>query len=535
MKKNGKLMILFLCTAIVLAGCGSSGSSSASRTGSSGGGADPAMWTEVDNSIEETVASEEYREATEEQKASILLQDLQQQYEAGKLADEPVYDSGEALITYTYSDGTLGGISMAEMGDAVDGAYARAGAEAFAENSGLGKVDLTSLRVTVMDGFENTDFRRSFYENLDREWKQLGLLVETDFDTTVNELKGLGGYDVIVLAMHGGMYRNHPILSPDEAVTDAKDREYRSELSNRYIARVYCADKRFHYWILPDFFRAFYDSGDLEGSVIFAQCCDFFGCDCMSSATDNTMAATFMDAGAAVVIGYHNSVESVYSRSVMKETLEQMYGGAAAAEAVSDATDVYGKNDRLEDPKQDKYLAYPIVYGAGNSAFPKEEPAVPEEPAASVPDEETLLGMYYEAFQAGAYNYYAFAMLDEDDLPELIVANGLSPMSEGMYADTVEIYTIRNGSVVDAGWVSNSFSLIRYDSASRTLKASWGGAGVNQNYTAKVQGEQVVYSYLTFDMDHNTYDLDGVTLSASEYQSRLMEWEQGEELEFKAY
>ena len=151
-------------------------------------------------------------------------------------------------------------------------------------------------------------------------------------------------------------------------------------------------------------------------------------------------------------------------------------------------------------------------------------------------DEEELLYMYYDAFEAGDYVYYAFANLDDDNLPELIVAsNGLSYMTDGMYADTVEIYTIRDGNVVDAGWINNSFELIRYDSTSRTLRASWGGSGVNQFYTVKVQGSETVYSYLTYDLDHGTYDIDGTELSEGEYQSYYKEWEKGDLLEFKAY
>ena len=540
MQKMKVILILCLCAALILTGC-SGGDDSDS--GSS-------EWEAVDQSIEDTVSSQDYQEGSTEEKASMLQEQLQEQYEAGNLAEEPEYDEGEQLISYVYNDGSLGGVSLAEMGDEFDGAVQRpessspqenyesaeAGgyqAAALTEDHLMSAVDIDALRVAVMDGFEDTEFRRTFYEDLDREWKSAGLQVYTDYDTTVEDMKGLSGYDAVVIAMHGGMYRKHPIMSLDEDVTAAADEKYRSDLRNQFIARVHCTDNRYHYWILPAFFSNYYNTGDLEGSVIYVQCCDFFGCDCTSTSADTSMADTFRNAGAAVVIGYHNTVVSTYGRNMMKEALEQMFDGATAENAVENAKDTYGQSDNLEDPTKDKYYAYPVVYGEKDTAFAQKETG---EPAVSEIDEEELLYMYYDAFEAGDYVYYAFANLDNDNLPELIVASyGLSDMTDGMYADTVEIYTIRDGNVVDAGWINNSFQLIRYDSTSRTLRASWGGSGVDQYYTVKVQGSQTVNSYLTHDLDHDTYDIDGTQLSEGEYQSYYKEWEKGDLLEFKAY
>lgn len=557
--KNLKLILtLCLCAALIMTGC--SGGDDSARDVSDSGSSE---WEAVDQSIEDTVSSQDYQEGSTEDKASMLQEQLQEQYEAGNLAEEPVYDEEEQLISYVYNDGSLGGVSLTEVGDQFDGAVQRPESSYPQENVEfdeigdyrtadltedllMSAVDIDALQVAVMDGFEDTEFRRTFYEDLDREWNSAGLQVYTDYDTTVEDMKGLSGYDAIVIAMHGGMFRNHPVMSLDEEVTAATDEKYRSDRCNQLIARVYCNDKRYHYWILPEFFSNYYNTGDLEGSVIYVQCCNFFGCDCTSTSADTSMADTFRNAGAAVVIGYHNKVGSNYGRNMMKEALEQMFYGATAETAVENAKDTYGQNDNWENPTEDKYYAYPVVYGMKDTAFARKEPeesAVneiyeeePGESAVSEIDEEELLYMYYDAFEAGDYVYYAFADLDEDDLPELIVTPyGLSDMSDGMYADTVDIYTIRDDNVVDAGWINNSFQLIRYDSTSRTLRASWGGCGVDQYYTVNVQGSQTVNSYLTHDLDHDTYDIDGTELSEGEYQSYLKEWEKGDLLEFKAY
>lgn len=540
MKKSKLILILCLCAALIMTGC--SGGDDSDRGSSE--------WEAVDQSIEDTASSQDYQEGSTEEKASVLQEQLHEQYEAGNLAEEPEYHEEEQLITYVYKDGSLGGVSLTEMGDQLDGAAAHPKSSfpqenfelaetgdyrtaALTDNNLMSVVDIDALKVAVMDGFEDTEFRRTFYEDLDREWKSTGLQVHTDFDTTLEDMKGLSGYDAIVIAMHGGMYNKHPIMSLDEDVTAATDKKYRSDYRNHFIARVYCTDKRFHYWILPEFFSNYYDTGDLEDSVIYVQCCSFFGCDCTSTSADTSMADTLRNAGASVVIGYHNKVLSTYGRNMMKLTLEGMFEGSTAENAVENAKATYGQNDNREDWTTDKYYAYPVVYGDKGTAFAQKETG---EPAVSEIDEEELLYMYYDAFETGEYSYYAFANLDDDNIPELIAdLNGLSDMSDGMYADSVEIYTIRNGKVVDAGWINNSFQLIRYDSKSRTLRASWGGAGVDQYYTVKVQGSQTVNSYLTHDLDHDTYDLDGTQLSKGEYQSYYKEWEKGDLLEFKPY
>ena len=182
MQKMKVILILCLCAALILTGC-SGGDDSDS--GSS-------EWEAVDQSIEDTVSSQDYQEASTEDKASMLQEQLQEQYEAGNLAEEPEYDEEEQLISYVYNDGSLGGVSLAEMGDEFDGAVQRpessspqenyesaeAGGyrtEALNEDNLMSAVDIDALRVAVMDGFEDTEFRRTFYEDLDREWKSAGL------------------------------------------------------------------------------------------------------------------------------------------------------------------------------------------------------------------------------------------------------------------------------------------------------------------------------------------------------------------------
>ena len=178
MKKMKLIQILCICAALILTGC----------SGGDDSGSGSSEWEAVDQSIEDTVSSQAYQEGSTEDKASMLKEQLREQYEAGNLAEEPEYDEEEQLISYVYNDGSLGGVSLAEMGDQFDGAVQRSESSypqenlEFAEIGGyrttaltedylMSAVDIDALRVAVMDGFEDTEFRRTFYEDLDREWK----------------------------------------------------------------------------------------------------------------------------------------------------------------------------------------------------------------------------------------------------------------------------------------------------------------------------------------------------------------------------
>ena len=96
----------------------------------------------------------------------------------------------------------------------------------------------------------------------------------------------------------------------------------------------------------------------------------FFGCDCISTEINNDYANTLLNiSSASTVIGYHNSVESNYSRNVMKLTIDNLLAGDTVNDALKKSKKQFGDNDNCEDIDNHKYIAYPVVLGDNNATL----------------------------------------------------------------------------------------------------------------------------------------------------------------------
>lgn len=229
-----------------------------------------------------------------------------------------------------------------------------------------GDTAVNNYSALVLNGFENTSFRRNFYNSLDAEWDEKGLETTVDTNVTVGSLKTFADYNIIVLAMHGSMYGNDPVICINETVTDDTDKRYAYEIkTKRSVKKVLCTDGTYHYWITSEFFTDSYNSNDLNGKLIFSETCMFYGCDCKNTTPDKKLANALTEIGTEVVVGYHNSVNAEYSRNVMKYVIEQTYDGVEVNDAVNNARQKYGNDDNREDVNDDKYKAYPLVAGNG--------------------------------------------------------------------------------------------------------------------------------------------------------------------------
>lgn len=327
----------------------------------------PQESSQADQQIRELFSDPTFTSASpdrQRQQAQNLLGELHQQ---GHLRQPAVYDQGNELFTFTYSDGMYGGISLKEFDDTRNsgGSTTRpTGPDLVSAYTGEG------IQVLILNGFENTQYRKTFYYELIDRWADLGISSTLDFTITVSDLLELETYDIITFSFHGSMYDGEPVLCLDETVTDLTDANYSRYLyTDRSVARVFCTDGNFHYWVFPRFFTDNYQPGDLDGKVFFSETCMFYGCDCTSKNPDASFSDSLLSLSAELVIGYHNSVGADYSRDVMKYTLERMFEGEEAGSALTSAIGIYGTNDGWNEPADDKYPAYPILQGDRNAVI----------------------------------------------------------------------------------------------------------------------------------------------------------------------
>lgn len=327
----------------------------------------------ADTRIETLLADPSFSAGTEQQQITQTTQVLEELYDQGVLASEAEYDEENSLFTFEYSNGMLGGVCLAEFNDELNSGGTTTyptGDTIYSSYSGEG------IHVLILNGFENTTYRVDYYRTLCREWAALGITTTLDFDITVADLLTLDDYDVVTFSMHGNEYMGQPVLCLDETVTSATDRAYAEHLNNdRSVARVHCTDGRNHYWVLHSFFKKNYSSTALDGTVFFSETCKFYGCDCSEASADTALSDALLSRSAELVIGYHNSVGADYSRDVMKHTLEQMFAGSTAQAALQSAIQIYGSNDRWNDPSSDKYFAYPLLQGDGSAVIMTSKPS----------------------------------------------------------------------------------------------------------------------------------------------------------------
>lgn len=312
---------------------------------------------------------------------------LMQLYQTGILEEEAVFDLENLMYTYVYSGGVLGGVCLQESNDALNTAASSTPVSNTVTNSS------TSPQVVVLNGFEDTAYRRDFYEDLVQDWEDRGIGVTVDTDVTVADLTNLYPYDVIVFSMHGSTYDNQPILAINEVPTTDTDTRYAKYLTEDYsIAKVMYLDGTSGYWVLPEFFRNCYGSSGLDQKIIYSEACCFYGCDCYCSSTDTALGQALIESSAEAVIGYYNSVGADYSRDMMKYTLECMFDGASVGNALALSISTYGESDNWEDPAEDKYPAYPVYMGDQDATLVTEKVTVetPTEPEITIPDEIIL-------------------------------------------------------------------------------------------------------------------------------------------------
>lgn len=325
-------------------------------------------YNKIDSIFQHLYEEESFESLDENEKIKLIEKELQELCNQGVLKEGTLnYNDSSKLFSFEYSDGSLGGVSLKQFDDKMNSRSVKSvdgEDDPSIYNVGDG------LSAIVLNGFENTSYRRDYYEKLDTDWDSKGLETSVDVSVTTSDLKRLAPFDVIVFAMHGSLYNNEPVLCLNQTVTSDTDKETKSDRQSKYIAKVYYPDdKCYAYWVLPAFFDCYYDNDELKSSVIFSETCEFFGDDSVSTTPDYTMADTLDEISSGAIVGYHNSVGADYSRNVMKATIDTALEGATIDDALAEAKETYGDNDNWEDKSKGKYIAYPIIVGNQNATL----------------------------------------------------------------------------------------------------------------------------------------------------------------------
>jgi len=350
----------------------------------------------------------------EDEQVEQIQAKLDELYEGGYLMEPATYNEDAKTFTVVYKDGSPNGrmlvIPMEIPGDDGDDPETATNAVSGATNAGrvtkqTNSVRVSDLSVLVLEGFEDDPWRTDYYEDLEDEWSDYGMDITVDYDITVADMANLSSYDAVVFSMHGWTAGdNVPLLAIGEMCTAQTDAAYYDYITQGLLYVAYYIDGSAEYLIPPDFF-SIYGMDGLSDTFFFSETCLFYGGPnyCTASSPDRAMADALLNAGASTVIGYYDSVLALYSRDVMKATLDGMFDGQTANAALNDAKDLYGEDDGYSE--DDGVPAVPILSGDKSFTFPMEEDAQPEpdtpteptsDPEEPTPTEQTGDDIYLQ-------------------------------------------------------------------------------------------------------------------------------------------
>ena len=306
-------------------------------------------------------------------KMDSVLDDLQ---DDGQISDI-WFDETEKIYGFTYKSGVLGCIALKEHdGKTLSGGYTHSqiieDAPLSNVNAKTGFDSLTSGgKVKIQFCFSLQDEYKVFFDDVNENWPEDLSKYYKDYDFTLEKLKNLKNRDVYILAFHGYDYSGESTMVVD---ADGGKLKYWKDLLRHDVVRFYGDGGRKgkgSYVILPSFFEHNYSKNSMKGSVVIAEMCMFYGCDCEGDDIDTTFADMFVDyLGADAVVGFRNSVNADYAANITGYVISDMLNkGSTMETALSMATEKYGENDGDENSSRDKYKAYPILTGNKNKKF----------------------------------------------------------------------------------------------------------------------------------------------------------------------
>ena len=338
---------------------------------------DAAQMQEADSAVAALTDSGDFAALSRAERFAAAQAQLQQLAEQGLVSVRSIYiDEANGMVSFSYSCGVQGGILVDDPEEE----------NAAVTLSQMPSVDLQEMSnaprgnlgsAMIYYAFDNTvnSSRYPYYSYMKGFWTAMGLNTRIDTMVTVADLRRMDRYDLCILSAHGAYYtysygalwkrtRTEPIILLTEESTFYKDIVYSFELLSHRVIKMnglYCAT--------ADFFRNAYRAGQLSSTIVYSETCEFLG---VTGSVDESMAEALLAGGARAVLGYVNNVYTVYSRSMLWDTVNHLGMGMTIGGAVTHAKDTYGENDIIWYTEQGgrrphAAAAYLVLYGDPNA------------------------------------------------------------------------------------------------------------------------------------------------------------------------
>lgn len=314
---------------------------------------------------------------------------LRQLAEQGLVSARSIYiDEANGMVSFSYSCGVQGGILVDDPEEE----------NAAVTLSQMPSVDLQEMSnaprgnlgsAMIYYAFDNTvnSSRYPYYSYMKGFWTAMGLSTRIDTMVTVADLRRMDRYDLCILSAHGAYYtyarglfrqlRTEPVILLTEESSITRDLFYGFDLLTHRVIKI-----NGRYCVTAGFFKNAYRFGQLKNTLVYSETCEFLGVD---DSIDLSMANALLAGGASAVVGYVNNVYTVYSRSMLWDTVNYLILGQSIGQAVAHAQATYGTDDLVWYTAQGgkrphAAAAYTMLLGDSDAALP-----ILEEPADETP------------------------------------------------------------------------------------------------------------------------------------------------------
>lgn len=330
---------------------------------------DAAQMQLADDAVTALTESDEFAELDRSERLRAALDQANELADSGLILPRSIFvDEENGMVSFEYTCGVLGGILVDEPEEESAAAMPDVNLQ---EMSNAAKGDHGTAMIYY--AFDNTvnSSRYPYYSYMKGFWTAMGLTTRIDTKVTVSNLRWMNRYDLCILSAHGAYYtytrgwlwkhtRTEPIILLTEETSFAQDLAYGLDLLTHRVIKI-----NGRYCVTPSFFKNAYRFGQLKDTIIFSETCEFLGVD---NSIDTSMADALIAGGAKGVIGYVNNVYTVYSRSMLWDTVNHLILGQTLEASLQHASDTYGANDLIWYTSQGgkrphAAAAYPLLFG----------------------------------------------------------------------------------------------------------------------------------------------------------------------------
>lgn len=334
---------------------------------------DAAQMQLADDAVAALTESDEFAELDRSERLRAALDQVNELADSGLILPRSIFvDEENGMVSFEYTCGVLGGILVDEPEEENAAISSAAMPDVnLQELSNAAKGDHGTAMIYY--AFDNTvnSSRYPYYSYMKGFWTAMGLTTRIDTKVTVSDLRWMDRYDLCILSTHGAYYtytrgwlwkhtRTEPIILLTEETSFAQDLAYGLDLLTHRVIKI-----NGRYCVTPSFFKNAYRFGQLKDTIIFSETCEFLGVD---NSIDTSMADALIAGGAKGVIGYVNNVYTVYSRSMLWDTVNHLILGQTLEASLQHASDTYGANDLIWYTSQGgkrphAAAAYPLLFG----------------------------------------------------------------------------------------------------------------------------------------------------------------------------